>query len=269
MEGGRSFRYPTVLPARGYVQLVCEHVFVAPRSYDWEAIRDYYDLGHTRRECQGRFGFSNGAWKRAVERGDIKPRPKSSGMRASKKRERVAELRSNGMSYAAIARELDMTKPTVAYHARRLGIPANEKFARRYDWELVQRAIDDGMSMRQCQERFGFSRDAWGKAVRRGDIVPRDWVMPIEELLVAGRRTSRSHLKKRLLNSGLKENRCERCGISEWQGKPLNMQLHHINGDGLDNRLKNCQLLCANCHSQTDTYGGRNGHRRKRPLVEQ
>jgi 5-methylcytosine-specific restriction endonuclease McrA len=65
-----------------------------------------------------------------------------------------------------------------------------------------------------------------------------------------------------LLKHGLKESRCERCGITEWQGNPLNMQLHHINGDGSDNRLENIIFLCANCHSQTDTYGGRNGHRR-------
>jgi 5-methylcytosine-specific restriction endonuclease McrA len=41
--------------------------------------------------------------------------------------------------------------------------------------------------------------------------------------------------------------------------------LHHINGDRLDNRLENLQLLCPNCHSQTSTYSGRNGHRRHRP----
>jgi 5-methylcytosine-specific restriction endonuclease McrA len=45
-------------------------------------------------------------------------------------------------------------------------------------------------------------------------------------------------------------------------GKPLNAQLHHKNGDGSDNRLENLELLCPNCHSPTDTYGGRNGHRR-------
>jgi HNH endonuclease len=94
--------------------------------------------------------------------------------------------------------------------------------------------------------------------------VPRPHKMSWNELLVVGRRTNRSHLKLRLLREGLKENRCERCGISEWQGKPLSMQLHHINGDGLDNRLENLELICANCHSQTDTYGGRNGHRRQR-----
>jgi 5-methylcytosine-specific restriction endonuclease McrA len=245
-----------------------EHVFVSGERFDWGAVRKYYEAGHTRDQCQTRFGFSNGAWNRAVERGDIEPRPKSSGMRASEKRRRVGELRGKGMSYVAIARELGLAKATVAYHARRLGIPASEKFARRYDWARVQGAIDEGLSMRRCRERFGFSRDAWGKAVKRGDIVPGDRVMPISELLVVGRRTNRGHLKKRLLNAGLKENRCERCGISEWRGRRLSMQLHHVNGEGLDNRLENLEFLCGNCHSQTDTYGGRNGHRRKRGVEE-
>jgi hypothetical protein len=234
------------------------------KQLNWAEIREYYEVGHTRAECQERFGFSNGAWARAVDRGEIVPRAKSGGLRAQQKRARVGELRREGKSYSQIAKELGLTKPTVAYHARRLGIPANEKFARRYDWSVVQAAIDQGMSMRQCIARFGFSRDAWGKAVKRGDITPAPWVMPIEELLVVGRRTQRGHLKGRLLREGLKENRCEICGISEWQGRPINVQLHHKNGDGLDNRLINLEFLCPNCHSQTDTYGGRNGHRRKR-----
>jgi hypothetical protein len=81
--------------------------------------------------------------------------------------------------------------------------------------------------------------------------------MPMEKLLVVGRQTNRSHLKGRLLREGLKENRCEICGITEWLGKPLSMELHHVNGDGKDNRLENLQLLCGNCHSQTDNWGGR------------
>ena len=203
-----------------------------------------------------------------MDRGDIVPRPKTGGLRASEKRAQVERLRADGKTYVQIAKELGLTKSTVAYHARRLGVPADERFSRRYDWNLVQAAIDAGASMRQCMKRFGFSRDAWGKGVKRGDIVPDDWVVPLEALLVAGRRRSRGHIKGRLLRAGVKGNRCERCGISEWQGKPLNMQLHHINGDGLDNRLENLELLCANCHSQTSTYGGRNGHRRGRPDEE-
>ena len=37
-------------------------------------------------------------------------------------------------------------------------------------------------------------------------------------------------------------------------GKSITLQLHHINGDGTDDRLENLQLLCPNCHSQTDSY---------------
>ena len=178
-------------------------------------------------------------------------------------RARVAWLRQNGLTYVQIARRLGLAKSTVAYHARRLGEPADDRFAKRYDWAEVQRAVDAGLSLRGCMNRFGFSRDAWGKAVKRGELVPRDWVTPIGELLVAGRPRRRGHLKNRLLGAGLKQNRCEECGITDWRGKPLAMALHHVNGDRNDNRLENLKFLCPNCHAQTPNYGGRNGHRRR------
>lgn len=82
--------------------------------------------------------------------------------------------------------------------------------------------------------------------------------MDIGNLLVDGRpQTGRSHLKLRLFDAGLKENRCERCGLSEWLGEPLTMALHHRNGRGKDNRLENLQILCPNCHAQTGNYGGK------------
>jgi DNA-binding transcriptional ArsR family regulator len=246
---------------------VDEHTFVPERriALDWRSIRRHYDAGYTRRECQEKFGFSNGAWQRAVDRGDVDPRLKSTGVRASEKRERVAKLIAEGMSYSKISKELGLTKPTVAYHARRLGIPVDEKASRRYDWPAIQKAYNSGLSVRACARQFGFCTASWNAAVRRGAVVARPTEMPLERLLVVGRaQTNRSHLKGRLLKAGLKENRCEECGVTEWRGRPLSMQLHHVNGDGQDNRLENIILLCGNCHSQTDTYGGRNGHRRKR-----
>ena len=68
-------------------------------------------------------------------------------------------------------------------------------------------------------------------------------------------------LKKRLFKEGIKEYKCERCGITEWQGKPISLQIHHINGVHNDNRLENIQILCPNCHSQTNTYSGKNSNR--------
>jgi 5-methylcytosine-specific restriction endonuclease McrA len=69
-------------------------------------------------------------------------------------------------------------------------------------------------------------------------------------------------LKKRLIDAGLLENRCERCGLTDWRGEPLGLELHHKNGDGKDNRLPNLEILCPNCHAQTDSWGGRNAHRK-------
>ena len=34
--------------------------------------------------------------------------------------------------------------------------------------------------------------------------------------------------------------------------KPLNMELHHINGDHIDLRIENLQMLCPNCHALTE-----------------
>ncbi|MGH2954175.1 MAG: sigma factor-like helix-turn-helix DNA-binding protein [Solirubrobacterales bacterium] len=71
----------------------------------------------------------------------------SNGRQPSEKRELIGELREHGLSYAEIARELGITKPTVAYHARRLGIPVDEKASRRYDWVEIQRAYDSGLTV--------------------------------------------------------------------------------------------------------------------------
>jgi DNA-binding CsgD family transcriptional regulator len=177
-------------------------------------------------------------------------------------RERVADCLAQGLSRLETARRLGLSKGTVSYHARRLGLPVDERGARRYDWEAVQRYYDEGHSVRDCVKAFGFSHETWSSAKRRGAIVTRAQSTPNEKLFVVGQPRNRGNLKRRLLNEGFKSIRCDRCDITTWNGQPLSMALHHVNGDRLDNRLENLELLCPNCHSQTDTYSGRNGHRR-------
>jgi 5-methylcytosine-specific restriction endonuclease McrA len=171
-------------------------------------------------------------------------------------RTQVANLLEAGKTVAEIAAKLGISKPTVCYHKRKLGYPMDERFACRYDWPAVQRYYDAGHTLRECKGEFGFSSWAWTYAVRRGAIVPRPQSMPISELLSTGRKRNRKHIRLRLIAAGLKGNECERCGVTAWQGKPLSLELHHVNGDGLDNRLENLEVLCPNCHSQTSNWGG-------------
>lgn len=53
-------------------------------------------------------------------------------------------------------------------------------------------------------------------------------------------------------------NKCSLCGIEDWNGKPMVFEVEHINGDSEDSSRENVCLICPNCHSQTDTYKGKN-----------
>ncbi len=65
-------------------------------------------------------------------------------------------------------------------------------------------------------------------------------------------------LKKRLLGEGIKKNKCETCGITIWNGTQIQMELHHKDGNRTNHLLSNLQMLCPNCHSQTDNFRAKN-----------
>ena len=81
----------------------------------------------------------------------------------------------------------------------------------------------------------------------------------LEEILIENSNYANiSSLKKRLVNEGYLEYKCACCGISEWLGQPISLQLDHINGNNRDHRIDNLRFLCPNCHAQTETYAGKN-----------
>lgn len=127
---------------------------------------------------------------------------------------------------------------------------------RKYDWAKIQAYYDGGFAYRECLVRFDINAEAWSNAIRRGELRARARALPLD--LMFSRKMSRGAIKRRLIELGLLEERCGRCGISEWRGKPIAIHLDHINGATRDWRIENLRMLCANCHSQTPTFSGRN-----------
>ena len=69
------------------------------------------------------------------------------------------------------------------------------------------------------------------------------------------RRTQTPQLRRAMIESGI-TYQCAECELlEEWNGKPIVLQIDHVDSDCLNDVKKNLRFLCPNCHSQTDGYG--------------
>lgn len=82
---------------------------------------------------------------------------------------------------------------------------------------------------------------------------------PDDVVFIDNSTVQRSVVRKKIIQRELLPYKCAQCGITDiWNGKLLVLQLEHKNGRANDHRLVNLEFLCPNCHSQTDTYAGKN-----------
>lgn len=93
-----------------------------------------------------------------------------------------------------------------------------------------------------------FTGQLWAK----GKMFPPK--RPINDYLSGKQKISSHMLKLRLIKEGIFQHICQSCGLSAWKDTIIPLELHHIDGDRFNNNLANLQILCPNCHAQTDNY---------------
>ena len=133
------------------------------------------------------------------------------------------------------------------------------------DKEKIIEACKSSFTMAEAARKLGiphttFKRYAISLGVYKANQGQKGSYRPTSTLedVFSGKVSIKSGtLRIRLIQEGYKENKCEECGINEWNGKMLVLELDHKNGNHNDNHLENLQILCPNCHSQTPTFRGR------------
>jgi hypothetical protein len=138
------------------------------------------------------------------------------------------------------------------------------------DREIIK-ACEEEITMARASSKVGLHYNTFIRHAKRlgvykpnqsGKGVPKPKTtgkIPIDEILAGNHPHYQTNkLRKRLISEGIKELRCEVCNVTEWNGKQLSFELDHIDGDRYNHLLDNLRIICPNCHSQTNTYRGKN-----------
>lgn len=66
----------------------------------------------------------------------------------------------------------------------------------------------------------------------------------------------------------LRGHQCEECKLTEWNNHKIPLEVHHIDGDKINNNLENLQLLCPNCHALTENWRGKNINKKENVPID-
>lgn len=106
-----------------------------------------------------------------------------------------------------------------------------------------------------------FTGKLWnkGKCKEDDDRIASKEQYQIDDIFTKNSKVTRKVIRGYILRNHLIEYQCAFCGNEgEWIGKPIALELDHIDGDNTNNELDNLRFLCPNCHATTSTYRGKN-----------
>ena len=139
-----------------------------------------------------------------------------------------------------------------------------EKFS---DQEL-QQIIKNSRSIREVAIKLGYSPDGGGSIIIIKDMLE---IKKFDISHFAGQGWNKNNFDYSRFQYGkvikitsalpaitaLRGHKCEQCHLTQWNNQPIPLEIHHIDGNHLNNNLDNLQLLCPNCHALTDNYCGK------------
>ena len=187
---------------------------------------------------------------------------------------RVIGVSTTSQTYARLEAVADMhgIQLPVKANCGRPGPRSEARTSPMWDRVALERAVHGALSITEILHRLGLDESSRRQLLRAaaelGVTLPDGRVLLARErrraralkILVKGtRRIKGERLARLILHLGLYPYICAECGqLPEWNGKPLVLQVDHVNGDPTDNRPENFRFLCPNCHTQTETFAGRN-----------
>ena len=136
----------------------------------------------------------------------------------------------------------------------------------KYDWNLeqIKIAVKESINFTEVLEKIGIPRQGNNTETLKKILISNNIdyshftgrarsystnYISASEYLDNSKKIHSSKLKNKLLKEGLIDNKCSNCGLTEWMGKPIVLQLHHIDGNRENNKEENLSLLCPNCHT--------------------
>jgi orotate phosphoribosyltransferase-like protein len=179
-------------------------------------------------------------------------------------KDEVLKLHDKGFTTSEIAVKLGVTRPTISYHKKQLGV-ANLMKIRKDVWTQVQEDLDKGVTYAEISHKYAISKSGISHAVTRGAIERTKRLQ--SELSVddycsshmgnAARSSFRRNVRVKMIKAERWKEQCTECGLTEWMGKSIPLQVDHKDGNPKNNNINNLRLLCCNCHYQTDTWGNK------------